>query len=58
MILTPYPSAQRHNRPQGYAVRYAITARQARNACVIGCVAGLVAMPVLCWLVDSFPNLF
>jgi hypothetical protein len=34
--------------------RYGITARQARNACVIGCVAGLVAIPVLCWAVSYF----
>lgn len=29
-----------------------ISARQVRNACVIGCVAGMVAVPLLCWVVD------
>ncbi len=48
MILNPSIS-QRHNRPQGYAVRYAITARQVRNAVVIGCLGGFAFIAFACW---------
>ncbi len=49
MILTTYASAQRHNRPQGYAACYCITSRQVRNACVLGCLGGFAFIAFACW---------
>lgn len=56
--------SQRHNRKPAQPVRawqslnvrpvrvslatYSITARQVRNACVVGCVAGLVFVATVC----------
>ncbi len=55
MILNPTIS-QRHNRPQGYrslrrasVTRYAISARQVRNACVLGCLGGFAFIAFACW---------
>ncbi len=46
MILNP--SAQRHNRPQGYAPTYGLTARQIRNCVGLGLFLGTLFCVVTC----------
>ncbi len=47
-------SAQRHNRASVRVSAYYITARQVRWCIACGCVGGMVAIPVLCWVADRF----
>lgn len=49
MIANP-SLLRRHRQPASYG----LSARQVRHCIALGCVGALVAIPVLCWLVDYF----